>query len=156
MGPLNEGPLSSFLPRWDPSSSLVQFFLWLEPVFSFAAAKSAQGADLTFIFGFRHFDWVSDLRGQNQSYNCCRLRKQTKRVMDPSLLKTKNLHEVKHWIEPGWSFSLYLIYQPQKYTQLKARKISTENHFMFFGIWRTGRSGNDAHFKLFLSPVSSN
>ena len=30
-----------------------------------------------------------------------RLRKQTKRVMDPSLLKTKNLHEVKHWIEPG-------------------------------------------------------
>ena len=30
-----------------------------------------------------------------------RLRKQVKRVMDPSLLKTSNLHEVKHWIEPG-------------------------------------------------------
>ena len=23
------------------------------------------------------------------------------RVMDPSLLKTSNLHEVKHWVEPG-------------------------------------------------------
>ena len=38
---------------------------------------------------------------------CIRLRKQVKRVMDPSLLKTSNLHEVKHWIEPelisfGW------------------------------------------------------
>jgi len=36
-----------------------------------------------------------------------RLRKQIRRVMDPSLLKTKNYHEVKHWIEPelvsfGW------------------------------------------------------
>ena len=36
-----------------------------------------------------------------------RLRKQVKRVMDPSLLKTSNFHEVKHWIEPelvsfGW------------------------------------------------------
>ena len=30
-----------------------------------------------------------------------RLRKQIRRVMDPSLLKTKNYHEVKHWIEPG-------------------------------------------------------
>ena len=29
------------------------------------------------------------------------LRKQIKRVMDPNLLKTNNLHEVKHWIEPG-------------------------------------------------------
>jgi len=38
---------------------------------------------------------------------CIRLRKQVKRVMDPSLLKTSNFHEVKHWIEPelvtfGW------------------------------------------------------
>ena len=38
---------------------------------------------------------------------CCslelvfRLRKQIKRVVDPSLLKTNNYHEVKHWIEPG-------------------------------------------------------
>jgi len=36
-----------------------------------------------------------------------RLSKQIKRVMDPSLLKTNNYHEVKHWIEPelinfGW------------------------------------------------------
>ena len=30
-----------------------------------------------------------------------RLMKQIKRVMDPNLLKTNNLHEVKHWIEPG-------------------------------------------------------
>ena len=30
-----------------------------------------------------------------------RLLKQIKRVMDPNLLKTNNLHEVKHWIEPG-------------------------------------------------------
>lgn len=30
-----------------------------------------------------------------------RLRKQIQRVMDPSLLKTDNYHEVKHWIEPG-------------------------------------------------------
>ena len=30
-----------------------------------------------------------------------RLRKQIKRVMDPNLLKTDNLHEVKHWVEPG-------------------------------------------------------
>ena len=30
-----------------------------------------------------------------------RLRKQIKRVMDPNLLKTNNLHEVKHWVEPG-------------------------------------------------------
>ena len=38
---------------------------------------------------------------------CVRLRKQIKRVMDPSLLKTSNFHEVKHWVEPelisfGW------------------------------------------------------
>ena len=32
---------------------------------------------------------------------CLRLRKQIKRVMDPSLLKTSNFHEVKHWVEPG-------------------------------------------------------
>ena len=32
---------------------------------------------------------------------CVRLRKQIKRVMDPSLLKTSNFHEVKHWVEPG-------------------------------------------------------
>ena len=32
---------------------------------------------------------------------CLRLRRQVKRVMDPSLLKTSNFHEVKHWIEPG-------------------------------------------------------
>ena len=32
---------------------------------------------------------------------CLRLRKQIKRVMDPTLLKTSNFHEVKHWIEPG-------------------------------------------------------
>ena len=32
---------------------------------------------------------------------CLRLRRQIKRVMDPTLLKTSNLHEVKHWIEPG-------------------------------------------------------
>ena len=36
-----------------------------------------------------------------------RLSRQIKRVMDTSLLKTSNLHEVKHWIEPelisfGW------------------------------------------------------
>ena len=30
-----------------------------------------------------------------------RLMRQIKRVMDPNLLKTTNLHEVKHWIEPG-------------------------------------------------------
>ena len=30
-----------------------------------------------------------------------RLRKQITRVMDPNLLKTNNLNEVKHWIEPG-------------------------------------------------------
>ena len=30
-----------------------------------------------------------------------RLTKQIRRVMDPSLLKTSNYHEVKHWIEPG-------------------------------------------------------
>ena len=30
-----------------------------------------------------------------------RLSRQIRRVMDPSLLKTSNLHEVKHWIEPG-------------------------------------------------------
>ena len=30
-----------------------------------------------------------------------RLRRQIKRVMDPNLLKTNNLHEVKHWVEPG-------------------------------------------------------
>ena len=30
-----------------------------------------------------------------------RLLKQRKRVQDPSLLSTKNLHEVKHWVEPG-------------------------------------------------------
>jgi hypothetical protein len=30
-----------------------------------------------------------------------RLYKQTARVMDMSLLNTTNLHEVKHWIEPG-------------------------------------------------------
>ena len=30
-----------------------------------------------------------------------RLMRQIKRVMDPNLLKTNNLHEVKHWIEPG-------------------------------------------------------
>ena len=32
---------------------------------------------------------------------CVRLRKQIKRVMDPSLLKTSDFHEVKHWVEPG-------------------------------------------------------
>ena len=36
-----------------------------------------------------------------------RLSRQIRRVMDTSLLKTSNLHEVKHWIEPelisfGW------------------------------------------------------
>ena len=35
-----------------------------------------------------------------------RLSRQIRRVMDPSLLKTSNLHEVKHWIEPG---QLYII-----------------------------------------------
>ena len=30
-----------------------------------------------------------------------RLRKQIDRVMDPNLLETNNIHEVKHWIEPG-------------------------------------------------------
>ena len=29
--------------------------------------------------------------------------------MDPSLLKTKNYHEVKHWIEPGLSVGSILI-----------------------------------------------
>ena len=40
-----------------------------------------------------------------------RLRKQIKRVMDPNLLKTNNLHEVKHWIEPGilWSLQSYTV-----------------------------------------------
>lgn len=36
-----------------------------------------------------------------------RLSRQIRRVMDTSLLKTDNLHEVKHWVEPelinfGW------------------------------------------------------
>ena len=35
-----------------------------------------------------------------------RLIKQIKRVMDPNLLKTNNLHEVKHWIEPGTAQAL--------------------------------------------------
>ena len=35
-----------------------------------------------------------------------RLMRQIKRVMDPNLLKTNNLHEVKHWIEPGTSLDL--------------------------------------------------
>ena len=30
-----------------------------------------------------------------------RLRKQIDRVMDHNLLETNNIHEVKHWIEPG-------------------------------------------------------
>ena len=30
-----------------------------------------------------------------------RLRRQIQRVMDIDLLDTKNIHEVKHWIEPG-------------------------------------------------------
>ena len=35
------------------------------------------------------------------------LRKQIRRVMDPALLTTTNLHDVKHWVEPelvsfGW------------------------------------------------------
>ena len=34
-----------------------------------------------------------------------RLTRQIKRVMDPNLLKTNNLHEVKHWVEPG----LYMV-----------------------------------------------
>ena len=38
-----------------------------------------------------------------------RLRKQIRRVMDPSLLKTKNYHEVKHWIEPGLSDWLQIV-----------------------------------------------
>ena len=37
---------------------------------------------------------------------CLRLRRQIKRVMDPSLLKTSNFHEVKHWIEPGKVFTI--------------------------------------------------
>ena len=39
---------------------------------------------------------------------CVGLRKQIKRVMDPSLLKTSNYHEVKHWIEPGILSSVHL------------------------------------------------
>ena len=38
---------------------------------------------------------------------CVRLKKQIKRVMDPSLLKTSNFHEVKHWIEPGKCVTVY-------------------------------------------------
>ena len=34
---------------------------------------------------------------------CYRLKLERGRVKDPSLEKTKNLHEVKHWIEPGTS-----------------------------------------------------
>ena len=41
-------PTICSLPRWDPSSSLVQFFLWLEPASSSAAVRSAQGGDLAF------------------------------------------------------------------------------------------------------------
>ena len=36
-----------------------------------------------------------------------RLTKQIRRVMDPSLLKTSNYHEVKHWIEPGRVITFY-------------------------------------------------
>ena len=51
---------------------------------------------------------VVQLLSLNQSY--FRLRQQTARVMDPSLLKTKNLHEVKHWIEPGKYFGFVVNY----------------------------------------------
>lgn len=32
---------------------------------------------------------------------CVRLRKNAKRVKDPSIDKLKNLHQIKHWMEPG-------------------------------------------------------
>ena len=35
-----------------------------------------------------------------------RLRKEIERVMDHNLLETNNIHEVKHWIEPGEILSL--------------------------------------------------
>ena len=38
-----------------------------------------------------------------------RLRKQIDRVMDNNLLETNNIHEVKHWIEPGIA---ELVFQP--------------------------------------------
>ena len=55
------------------------------------------------------------------------------RVMDPSLLKTSNLHEVKHWVEPGEAVTscqmyhlhylltvnmFYTIYQKLTYSEL--------------------------------------
>ena len=50
----------------------------------------------------------SDLKNSsfNQDHDLARLLKQRKRVQDPSLLSTKNLHEVKHWVEPGVCFAL--------------------------------------------------
>ena len=38
--------------------------------------------------------------------------------MDPSLLKTNNYHEVKHWIEPGLQYS--------EFTFRKLNSLSTE------------------------------
>ena len=32
---------------------------------------------------------------------CSRLRKNAKRVKDPEIDKLKNLHHIKHWVEPG-------------------------------------------------------
>ena len=51
-------------------------------------------------------DWAYGIRyGLTEIERChdltTRLLKQRKRVQDPSLLSTKNLHEVKHWVEPG-------------------------------------------------------
>ena len=42
-----------------------------------------------------------EMRKTGRVYWIARLLKQRKRVQDPSLLSTKNLHEVKHWVEPG-------------------------------------------------------
>ena len=53
---------------------------------------------------------------------CVRLRKQIKRVMDPSLLKTSNFHEVKHWIEPG-IFQVYLFINPIELNLIRANII---------------------------------
>ncbi len=32
---------------------------------------------------------------------CIRLNKNARRVKDPEIDKLKNLHHIKHWVEPG-------------------------------------------------------
>ena len=65
--------------------------------------------------------------------------------MDPSLLKTKNLHEVKHWIEPGRFYNSVAILNILNLGEnCPVHKILTENHFMDFGILRVN-SREKAH-----------